>query len=54
MSESSAPAATVSPNYRTPEQEAAFKGVAAPRAHEVPVTALNPLNAHLFKENRWE
>jgi cytochrome P450 len=41
------------PNYRTPEQEAAFKGAGAPRAHEVPVEALNPLNAHLFKENRW-
>ena len=41
------------PNYVTPEQEAAFKGVGAPRAHEVSVEQLNPLNAHLFKENRW-
>lgn len=53
MSEQPVIAAEDLPNYRTPEQEGAIKGVNAPRAHEVPVEELNPLNAHLFKENRW-
>ena len=53
MSEQPVIGAEEIPNYRTPEQEAAIKGVNAPRAYEVPVEELNPLNAHLFKENRW-
>ncbi len=53
MSEQPLPGTEVVPNYRTPEQEGAFKGAGAPRSHEVPVAELNPLNAHLFKENRW-
>ena len=42
------------PAFRTPEQEAAARGAGAPRAHEVSVEELNPLNAHLFRENRWQ
>ena len=42
------------PAYRTPEQEQAYKGANPPRAYDVPVEELNPLNAHLFEENRWQ
>ncbi|MEM8618860.1 MAG: cytochrome P450 [Actinomycetota bacterium] len=38
---------------RTPEQEAAEKGGDAPSADELPIDAINPYNAHLFREERW-
>ena len=38
MSEQPVVAAEDIPNYRTPEQEGAIKGVNAPRAHEVPAS----------------
>ncbi|XOV87792.1 MAG: cytochrome P450 [Pseudomonadota bacterium] len=40
--------------YTTPEQEQAMKGANVPEAHELPIEEINPLNAHLFSENRWE
>lgn len=38
---------------RTPEIEAAEKGVNAPSAAELTLDAINPYNAHLFREDRW-
>ena len=40
--------------YKTPEQEQAQKGANAPGAYEQPLEDVNPLNAHLFSENRWQ
>ena len=40
--------------FRTPEQERAAKGAGAPGAYEMPLAEINPINAHLFKENRWQ
>ncbi len=48
------PSEESAPVFRTPEQEAAAKGAGVPRAHELAVEDLNPLNAHLFRENRWQ
>ncbi|MEO0493061.1 MAG: cytochrome P450 [Actinomycetota bacterium] len=42
------------PDVVTPEMEMAEKGKDAPGAHDVPVEDLNPLNAHLFLEDRWQ
>ena len=40
-------------NYRTPEQEQAFKGADTPDPYEMALEDINPLNAHLFCDNRW-
>ena len=40
--------------YRTPEQEQAAKGAGVPGAYEMALEDINPVNAHLFKENRWQ
>ncbi len=40
--------------FRTPEQESAERGRGVARAHELALEDLNPLNAHLFKENRFQ
>ena len=40
--------------FVTPEQEMAKKGADAPGAYDVPIEDVNPLNAHLFKEHRWQ
>jgi cytochrome P450 len=40
--------------FRTPEQEMAGKGRDVAPAHELPLEDINPLNAHLFRENRWQ
>ncbi len=42
------------PVYRTPEQEQAVKGADVPGAYDMPIEEVNPLNAHLFGENRWQ
>ena len=39
--------------YRTPEQEQAAAGVNTPDAYDMPLEDINPVNAHLFKEDRW-
>lgn len=39
--------------FRTPEQEMAEKGVGVPAASELALADINPLNAHLFAEDRW-
>ena len=39
--------------FRTPEQERAIRGADAGGAYDMPLTEVNPLNANLFKENRW-
>ena len=41
------------PDYRTPEQHQAAVGEGVPGAYEMPLEDINPVNAHLFKENRW-
>ena len=38
----------------TPEQEQAEAGRGVPAADELALGDINPLNAHLFKENRWQ
>ena len=40
--------------FRTPEQEQAQKGANVPDASELAIEDINPLNAHLFKDNRWQ
>ncbi|MEM9563330.1 MAG: cytochrome P450 [Actinomycetota bacterium] len=42
------------PNVVTPEMEMAEKGQGAPAASELAIDDINPLNAHLFKEDRWQ
>ena len=39
--------------FRTPEQEQAAKGRDVAPADELALEDINPLNAHLFRENRW-
>ncbi len=43
-----------SPVYRTPEMEQAAKGANTPGAYDMPIDEINPLNAHLFENNRWQ
>jgi cytochrome P450 len=40
--------------YRNPEQEQAVKGRGVAPADEFALDGINPLNAHLFRENRWQ
>ncbi|MEM7337188.1 MAG: cytochrome P450 [Actinomycetota bacterium] len=42
------------PNIVTPEMEMAEKGEGVPAASELAIEDINPLNAHLFKEDRWQ
>ncbi len=42
------------PDVVTPEMEMAEKGRNAPGAYDVPIEEVNPLNAHLFLEDRWQ
>ena len=42
------------PDVVTPEMEMAEKGRNAPGAYDVPIDEVNPLNAHLFLEDRWQ
>lgn len=46
------PGASITP--RTPEQEQAAIGAGVPAASELALADINPVNAHLFKENRWQ
>ena len=39
---------------RTPEQEQAEKGRDVAPADQLALEDINPLNAHLFRENRWQ
>ena len=45
---------SVPAEYRTPEQEQAEQGRDVPPAHELALEDINPLNANLFGENRWQ
>ncbi len=40
--------------YRTPEQEQASKGANTPDPYDMALEDVNPLNAHLFADNRWQ
>ena len=42
------------PNIVTPEMEMAEKGRNAPDAADLSIDEINPLNPHLFKEDRWQ
>ena len=50
MSEAPSPAT----EFRTPEQEQAQRGRNVPAADELALAEINPLNANLFAENRWQ
>lgn len=39
--------------FRSPEQEQAEFGASVPDAQEMALHEINPLNAHLFQEDRW-
>ena len=39
--------------FRTPELEQALRGRGVAPAYELALEDINPLNAHLFRENRW-
>ena len=39
--------------FRTPEREQAVRGAGVAPAEELALEDINPLNAHLFRENRW-
>lgn len=51
MSESLSSAETM--EYTTPEQEQAAKGANTPDPYEMDLADINPVNAHLFADNRW-
>ncbi len=40
--------------FITPEQEQAAKGANTPGAYDMALEDINPLNAHLYSENRWQ
>ncbi len=40
--------------FRTPEQEQAQNGANTADPYDMPLEDINPLNAHLFGENRWQ
>ncbi len=40
--------------FRSPEQEQAAIGANVPDADQLAIDDINPLNAHLFAENRWQ
>ncbi len=42
------------PVFRTPEQEQAAKGANTPDPYDMPLEEINPVNAHLFADNRWQ
>jgi len=48
------PLGPIDTEFRTPEQEQAEKGRGVAAAHDLALEDINPLNAHLFRENRWQ
>ncbi len=40
--------------FLSPDQEQAANGGHGPGAYDLPLEEINPLNPHLFKENRWQ
>jgi len=40
--------------FRSPDQEQAANSADVPGAYELPLEEINPLNPHLFRENRWQ
>ncbi len=53
MSETATPQSAPA-EFRTPEQEQALKGRGVAPADELALDDINPLNAHLFRESRWQ
>ncbi|MDH3704636.1 MAG: cytochrome P450 [Acidimicrobiia bacterium] len=43
----------LNPNIRTPEMEMAEVGAGVPDAADLAIEDINPVNPHLFKEDRW-
>ena len=55
MTDTSTPRITLpSSDVKSPEQEQARHGASVPDASELALEDINPLNAHLFAENRWQ
>lgn len=48
------PLRPIETEFRTPEQEQAEKGGDVAAAHDLALEDINPLNAHLFREDRWQ
>ena len=46
--------AVSTPQFVTPEQEQAAKGANTPDPYDMSIEDINPLNAHLFCDNRWQ
>ena len=46
--------AVKTPEFTTPEQERAIKGADVAGAYDMPIEEINPVNARLFGENRWQ
>ncbi len=42
------------PEFQTPEQEQATKGVNTPDPYDMAIEDINPLNPHLYCDNRWQ
>ncbi len=40
--------------FKTPEQEQAAKGANTPDPYDMPLEDINPLNAHLYSNHRWQ
>ncbi len=38
---------------RTPEKEQADKGDFVPGAYDIPLEDINPVNAHIYSQNKW-
>ncbi|NKB98828.1 MAG: cytochrome P450 [Pseudomonadales bacterium] len=47
-------AVSTPPEFKTPEQEQAAKGANTPDPYDMAIEDINPLNAHLFCDNRWQ
>ena len=46
--------AVSTPQFQTPEQAQAATGANTPDAYDMAIEDINPLNAHLFCDNRWQ
>ncbi len=54
MSDTTTTPDSLADDYRSPEAEQAAIGASVPDASELSLEEINPLNAHLFAENRWQ
>ncbi len=52
-SQEATPEQTPPGEFRTPEKEQADKGDFVPSAHDIPLEEINPINAHIYSQNKW-